>query len=94
MRGEWHGRDVAPVKVTFVLVLTGGVGYPWDSAVDSATDGALSSNRHGVVLGGTWNVPGLRAFGFVLPVAVGPYRIRGAAVRAGGGPGALEGARG
>ena len=29
------------------------MGHPWDSAVDSATDVALSSNRHGVVVGGT-----------------------------------------
>ena len=36
-----------------MLVLAGGVGYPWGGAVDSATDGALSSNRHGVVVGGT-----------------------------------------
>ena len=32
-----------------MLVLTGvGVGHPWDNAVDSGTDVALSSNRHGV----------------------------------------------
>ena len=29
------------------------MGHPWDSAVDSATDVALSSNRHGVGVGGT-----------------------------------------
>ena len=51
-----------------VLVLTGGgVGHPWDNAVDRDTDVALSSNRHGVGAGGTWNVPGRRAFGLVLP---------------------------
>ena len=53
VRVGWHGRNVAPVRVACVLVLAGGVEYPWDSAVDSATDGALSSNRHGVVVGGT-----------------------------------------
>ena len=42
------------------------MGHPWDNAVDSDTDVALSSNRHGVGAGGTWNVPGRRAFGFVL----------------------------
>ena len=48
------------------VVCVGGIGARWvrkssgvrgsppkDSAVDSATDGALSSNRHGVVVGGT-----------------------------------------
>ena len=29
------------------------MGHPWDNAVDSATDVALSSNRHGVEVGGT-----------------------------------------
>ena len=29
------------------------MGHPWNSAVDSATDAALSSNRHGVGVGGT-----------------------------------------
>ena len=29
------------------------MGYPWDNVVDSATDVALSSNRHGVGVGGT-----------------------------------------
>ena len=29
------------------------MGHPWDSAVDSATDVALSSNRQGVGVGGT-----------------------------------------
>ena len=29
------------------------MGHPWDSAVDSATNVALSSNRHGVGVGGT-----------------------------------------
>ena len=48
------------------LVLTGGVRHPWDNAVDSDTAVALSSNRHGVGVGGTWNVPGQRAFGLVL----------------------------
>ena len=42
------------------------MGHPWDNAVDSDTDVALSSNRHGVGVGGTWNVPGRRAFGLVL----------------------------
>ena len=50
-----------------MLVLTGGVGHPWDNAVDRDTDVALSLNRHGVGAGGTWNVPGRRAFGLVLP---------------------------
>ena len=37
-----------------MLVLTGGgVGHQWDNAVDSAMDVALSSNRHGVGVGGT-----------------------------------------
>ena len=68
MRGRWHGRNVGPVYVTCVLVLTGeGVGHPWDNAVDNGTDVALPSNRHGVGVGGTWNVPGRRAFGLVLP---------------------------
>ena len=54
MRGGWHGPNVGPVKVTCVLVLTGGgVEHPWDNAVDSATDVALSSNSHGVGVGGT-----------------------------------------
>ena len=43
------------------------MGHPWDNAVDSDTDVALSSNRHGVGAGGTWNVPGRRAFGLMLP---------------------------
>ena len=44
------------------------MGHPWDNAVDRDTDVALSSNRHGVGAGGgTWNVPGRRAFGLVLP---------------------------
>ena len=64
-------------------MLTGGVGHPWDNAVDSATDVALSSSRHGVVVGGTWNVPGRRAFGLVLPEDAGPYFMRGAAVKSG-----------
>ena len=70
------------------------MGHPWGNAVDSDTDVALSSNRHGVEVGGTWNVPGRRAFGLVIPENAGPYRMRGAAVKAGAGPGALEGARG
>ena len=41
------------------------MGHPWNNAVDSDTDVALSSNRHGVGAGGTWNVPGRRAFGLV-----------------------------
>ena len=54
MRGGWHGRNVGPVYVTCVLVLTGGgVGHLWDNAVDSATDVVLSSNRHGVGVSGT-----------------------------------------
>ena len=57
-----HGRNVGSVCVTCVLVLTGG-GCPWCSAVDSGTDAALSSGRHGVGEGCTWNVPGCRAFG-------------------------------
>ena len=73
VRGRWHGRNVGPVRVTCVLVLTGGgVGHPWDSAVDRDTDVALSSNRHGVGVGGTRNVPGRRAFGLVLPENAGP----------------------
>ena len=43
------------------------MGHPWDNTVDRDTDVALSSNRHGVGAGGTWNVPGMRAFGLVLP---------------------------
>ena len=43
------------------------MGHPWDNAVDSGTDVALFSNRHGVGVGGPWNVPGRRAFGLVLP---------------------------
>ena len=42
------------------------MGHPWDNAVDRDTDVALSSNRHGVGAGCTWNVPGRRAFGSVL----------------------------
>ena len=61
---RWHGRNVGSVYVTCVLVLTGG-GCPWCSAVDSGTDAALSSGRHGVGAGCTWNVPGCRAFGLV-----------------------------
>ena len=74
-------------------MLTGGVGHPWDSAVDSATDVTLSSNRYGVGVGDTWNVPGRRAFGLI-PADAGPYRMEGAAVKAGPGPWALEGAGG
>ena len=70
------------------------MGHRWNIAVDSATDVALSSNRHGLGVGGTCNVPGRRAFGLVLPENAGLYRMRGAAVKAGAGPGALEGARG
>ena len=40
------------------------MGRPWDNAVDSDTDVALSSK---VGAGGTWNVPGRRALGLVLP---------------------------
>ena len=29
------------------------MGYPWDNAVDNATDVALSLNRHEVGVGGT-----------------------------------------
>ena len=54
---RWHGRNVGSVYVTCVLVLTRG-GCPWCSAVDSGTDAALSSGRHGVGEGCTWNVPG------------------------------------
>ena len=72
MRGGGHGRNVGPVSVTCVLVLTGGVEHPWDNPVDSHTDVALSSNHHGVGVGGTWNVPGRRAFGLVLPENAGP----------------------
>ena len=32
------------------------MGHPWGNAVDSDTDVALSSNRHGIEVGGTWNV--------------------------------------
>ena len=39
-------------------------------------------------------MPGRRAFGLVLPENAEPYRMRGAAVKAGAGPGALGGARG
>ena len=78
-----------------MLVLTGeGGGHPCNNAVDSDTDVALSSNRHGVGVGGTWTVPGRRAFGLVFPENAGSYHTIGAAVKAGGGPGALEGARG
>ena len=70
------------------------MGHPWDNAVDSDTDVALSSNRHGVGVGGTWNVPGRRTFELVLPENAGPLRMRGAAVKAGAGPEALEGAGG
>ena len=45
-------RNVGPVKVTCVLVLTG-LGHPWYNAVDSGTDVALSSNRHGIGAGCT-----------------------------------------
>ena len=76
-----------------MLVLTE-VGHPWYDAVDSGTDAALSSNRHGVGAGCTWNVPGWRAFGLVLPENAEPYRMVEAAIKAGAGPGALEGARG
>ena len=69
------------------------MGHPWDNAIDSDTDVALSLNRHGVGVGGNWNVPSRRAFGLVLPENAGPSRMRGAAVKAGVGPGALEGAR-
>ena len=48
------------------------MGHPRDNAVDSDTDVALSSNRHGVGVGGTWNVPGRRACGLVLPENAGP----------------------
>ena len=78
-----------------MLVLTrGGVGHPWDNAVDSDTNVALSSNRHGVVVGSTWNVPGRRAFGLVSPENAEPYRMVGTAIKAGAGPKALEGTRG
>ena len=79
-----------------MLVLTGvGVGHPWDNALDSSgTDVALSLNRHGVGVGGTWNVPGRRALGLVLPENAEPYRMVGAAIKAGAGSEALEGARG
>ena len=70
------------------------MGHPWDNAVDSGTDVALSSNRHGVGVGGTWNVPGWRALGLGLPENAEPYRMVGAAIKAGAGPEALEGARG
>ena len=43
------------------------MGHPWDNAVDRDTDVALSSNRHGVGAGGTWNVPGRWALGLLLP---------------------------
>ena len=43
------------------------MGHPWGNAVDSDTDVALSSNRHGVEVDGTWNVPGRRASRLVLP---------------------------
>ena len=43
------------------------MGHPWNNAVDRDTDVALSSNCHGVGVGGTWNVSGRRAFGLVLP---------------------------
>ena len=76
-----------------MLVLTG-VGHPWYNAVDSGTDAALSSNHHGVEAGCTWNVPGWRAFGLVLPENAEPYRMVGAVVKAGAGPEALEDARG
>ena len=48
------------------------MGHPWDNAVDSDTDVALSSTRHGVGVDGTWNVPGRRAFGLVLHENEGP----------------------
>ena len=70
------------------------MGHPWDNAVDSDTDVALSLNRHGVGAGGTWNVPGRRAFGLVLPENAGPYPMVGAAVKAGPEPEALKGAGG
>ena len=70
------------------------MGHPWDNAVDSDTDVALSSNRHGIGAGGFWNVPGRRAFGLVLPENAEPLRMVGAAVKAGPEPEALEGAGG
>ena len=55
---------------------------------------ALSPNRHEVGVGGTWNVSGRRALGLVLPENAEPYHMVGAAIKAGAGPEALEGARG
>ena len=76
-----------------MLVLTG-LGHPWYNAVDSGTDVALSSNRHGVGAGCTRKVPGWRAFGLVLPENAEPYRMVAAAIKAGPGPEVLEGAGG
>ena len=69
------------------------MGHPCDNAVDSRRGVVLSSNRHGVGVGGTWNVPGRRALGLVLPENAELSRMVGAAIKAGGGPEALEGAR-
>ena len=68
------------------------MGHPWDNAVHNDIDVALSSNRHGVGAGGVWIVPGRRAFGLVLPENAEPLHMVGAAVNAGPGPKALEGA--
>ena len=59
------------------------MGHLWDDAADSGTDVALSSNRHRVGVGGTWNVPGRWALGLVLPENAEPYRMVGRPSRPG-----------